>query len=72
MKKSLKLSVTLCPSFPHFAQFARDSRIEFVRLNSAQVSLFELETELAIFEKTKNTCPMYFDVKARQIGRAHV
>ncbi len=66
MKKSLKLSVTLCPSFPHFAQFARDSRIEFVRLNSAQVSLFELETELAIFEKTKNTCPMYFDVKARQ------
>lgn len=63
----LKLLVTLWPSFPHFARFAKDDRIAGVRLNSAMMSSSELDAELALVAKTAPTAPLFFDVKARQM-----
>lgn len=61
-----RLMVTLWPSFLHFQRFAQDGRLAGIRLNSAQMSLFELEDELAIVAATKTVCPLYYDIKARQ------
>lgn len=63
---NLELLVTLWPSFPHFPKFAEDSRLSGIRLNSAMMSNPELEKELGVIAKTKNTCPLFFDVKGRQ------
>lgn len=64
--QELKLMVTLWPSFPHFARFAGDTRLAGLRLNSAMMSTSELETELAIIEKTPSRSPLYYDIKGRQ------
>ena len=68
----LKLMVTLCPSFPHFAEFAADTRLAGIRLNSAKLIGPELDTELAIVQKTDVKVPLYFDLKGRQMRIAEV
>jgi hypothetical protein len=64
---SLKLLATLWPSFPHFQRFARDSRLDGIRLNSAMMNIDELDTELGIVAKTTDAIPLYFDIKGRQL-----
>ena len=64
---SLKLSVTLWPSFPHFDQFAYDDRINCIRLNSAMMSTTELDEELVKLSRSKIKTPLYYDIKGRQL-----
>ena len=64
--KDLKLQVTLCPSFPHFLRFAGDQRLSGIRINSAQVDVFELDKEIEIANTVKDM-PLYFDIKGRQL-----
>jgi len=64
--KSLKLMVTLWPSFPHFSKFANDPRLSGIRLNSAMINNPELERELKTLPNFGPTVPLYFDAKGRQ------
>jgi hypothetical protein len=63
----LDLHVTLWPSFPHFAEFAKDTRLKGIRLNSAMITNPELERELALMKSLDITVPLYFDIKGRQL-----
>ena len=63
----VNLSVTLWPSFPHFTRFANDSRISSIRLNSAQMSVPELDTELDKIRHMHLEMPLYYDIKGRQL-----
>jgi pyruvate kinase len=65
--ETLNLSVTLWPSFSHFGQFVRDSRVSSIRLNSAMMSMPELDEELTKIEKMKVKTPLYYDIKGRQL-----
>lgn len=60
--------VTLWPSpdFPHFRHFARDKRIQGIRLNSAMMEASEIN---GYFVKEMNTAnvPLWFDIKAMQL-----
>lgn len=76
---SLNLSVTLCPSFPHFERFFKDKRISSIRLNSAMMGTFELDKELdKLKDIIKNSSssglssrfmitPLFYDIKGRQL-----
>ena len=66
LPKPLKLMVTLWPSFPHFAKFARDERLSGIRLNSAMINNPELEKELKSLSDFGVTVPLWFDAKGRQ------
>ena len=61
------LLVTLWPSFPHFKRFATDDRVSAIRLNSAMMSLFELDKELDIIQNVKTKKPLLYDIKGRQM-----
>ena len=63
----VNLSVTLWPSFPHFPRFSRDSRISSIRLNSAQMSVPELDAELDKIRHMHIEMPLYYDIKGRQL-----
>lgn len=65
--QDINLSVTLWPSFPHFPRFARDRRISSIRLNSAQMSVPELDQELAKIASMNLDKPLYYDIKGRQL-----
>jgi len=64
---NLNLSVTLWPSFPHFAPFATDDRISSIRLNSAMMSMVELDEELERIKNMRIDVPLYYDIKGRQL-----
>lgn len=64
--KKVNLAVTLWPSFAHFPRFAKDDRVQSIRLNSAMMQVDELEHEFKIasqFDKEK----LWFDIKGRQL-----
>lgn len=63
----INLSVTLWPSFPHFKRFATDPRISSIRLNSAQMSVPELDIELERVNQMDLSIPLYYDIKGRQL-----
>ena len=65
--QNINLSVTLWPSFPHFNQFAYDSRISSIRLNSAMMNMVELDQELDRISKMHIETPLYYDIKGRQL-----
>ena len=65
--KDLELMVTLCPTFPHYERFARDSRIQGVRLNSAMVFGDEVDAEINAANAVSGARPLYFDIKGRQL-----
>ncbi len=65
--QDINLSVTLWPSFPHFPRFARDKRIAAIRLNSAQMSVPELDQELEKIASMDIETPLYYDIKGRQL-----
>ncbi len=66
-RNALQLMVTLWPSFPHFPRFAHDTRLSGIRLNSAMMSVSELDQELELVRKLEDPVPLYFDVKGRQL-----
>jgi hypothetical protein len=61
-----KMLVTLWPRFPHFNRFAFDKRLAGIRLNSAMISIPELDDELPLIP-SEPPVPMYFDIKGRQL-----
>lgn len=63
----VNLSVTLWPSFPHFEKFARDRRIASIRLNSAMMSIPELDVELDKISRMNIKTSLYYDIKGRQL-----
>ena len=63
----VNLSVTLWPSMPHFTRFANDKRISSIRLNSAQMSVPELDSELEKIRHMHLKTPLYYDIKGRQL-----
>jgi Pyruvate kinase, barrel domain len=65
-KPDVELMVTLLPSFLHFSKFAYDSRLSGIRLNSAMLTNFDLDKELAQIPKDVQV-PLYFDIKGRQL-----
>lgn len=66
-RRAPDLLVTMCPSFPHFNRFAHDRRVQGIRFNSAMITLDELDNELARLRKLRPACPVYYDVKSRQM-----
>ncbi len=66
VKQDVEMMVTLLPSFPHFQKFANDSRLGGIRLNSAMLTNFDLDKELALIPKNVRV-PLYFDIKGRQL-----
>lgn len=64
---NLNLSVTLWPSFPHFPRFAHDERISSIRLNSAMMSMPELDEELEKIDRMNIKTPLFYDIKGRQL-----
>lgn len=60
------LHVTLWPEFAHFARFARDPRVQGIRLNSAMMELAEINDDFTRACKAA-TVPLWFDVKAMQM-----
>jgi hypothetical protein len=73
----LEFHVTIWPSFDHFPDFARDRRIQGMRLNSAMVETADIDKELGIVAKmrddaiskcyTSSCVPLWFDIKGRQL-----
>ena len=63
----LKMMVTLTPSIPHFARFAKDSRLRGIRLNPPMLEDNELDNEFSIVKSLRDIVPLYFDVKGRQL-----
>ncbi len=66
VSQEMELMVTLLPSFDHFNKFANDGRLAGIRLNSAMLSVFDLEKELSLIPKDVRV-PLYFDIKGRQL-----
>ncbi len=66
-KLSLEFLVTLWPTFPHFARFARDDRLAGIRLNSAMIKAADVEHELDAAKRDGGHVPLYFDIKGRQL-----
>ena len=56
-ERDVDMLVTLWPSFPHFAEYARHPSVMGVRLNSAMMSCPELDKELAIASEAWNNLP---------------
>lgn len=67
MPRNLELLVTLSPSMPHFARFAQDTRLDGIRVNSAMIYAHEMEDELNAAKAVRNSVPLYFDLKGRQL-----
>jgi hypothetical protein len=67
MVNTCELYVTLWPTFPHFPRFAVDTRLSGVRLNSAMIHTHELDRELETARTVKETVPLFFDIKGRQL-----
>ena len=65
--QNINLSVTLWPSMPHFKRFVYDDRISSIRLNSAMMSMPELDVELAKINNMRMSKPLYYDIKGRQL-----
>ena len=57
----------MCPSFGHFYKFANDQRVDGVRLNSAMITLPELDRELEVLANRQPRAPVFYDVKGRQM-----
>ncbi len=66
-----RMLVTLWPSFPHFHRYVNDARLSGIRLNSAMVSVADLDRELPLIPKDPKV-PLYFDIKGRQLRITHV
>lgn len=66
VREDVEIMVTLLPSFPHFRDFIDDPRLGGIRLNSAMLTNFDLDNELALI-RYDATVPMYFDIKGRQL-----
>ncbi|MBS3113218.1 hypothetical protein J4418_03995 [Candidatus Woesearchaeota archaeon] len=80
-KDELQLWVTLWPSFSHYPNFARDSQISAIRLNSAMITPEQLPKDLQLANNYSGIVPLYFDIKGRQLrvvdviprdGRVHI
>lgn len=69
---NLNLMATLLPSFVHFADFANDTRLSGLRLNSAMSDRSEIANELRLVGKYSSTIPLWFDAKGRQLRIAEV
>ncbi len=65
--KNLDFLVTLWPTFPHFKRFAFDPRVNAIRLNSAMSKDETMEKDLKVNQDYVGHCPLYFDVKGRQL-----
>ena len=66
-KRHLHFLVTLCPSMPHFARFATDYRLSGIRINSAQMYTYELDSELAAAAAIKDPVALFYDIKGMQL-----
>ena len=65
-KKSVSLQVTLWPTFPHFARFVKDKRLQGIRMNSAMIKAPDLDAEITVARDNPGV-PLWFDVKGRQL-----
>lgn len=71
----LDLLVTLWPSFGHWSRFVKDKRLYGVRMNSAMITVPELEQELSVIHQAVHNAgimPLFFDIKSRQMRVAEV
>lgn len=59
-----KLFVTLSPGQDHFAGLCSDTRLEGLRMNVSMLSPQQVADDL---QKVPAGCPLYFDVKGRQL-----
>lgn len=62
-----ELFVTLCPTFSHYGYFAKDNRIQGIRLNSAMVFGNEIDREIEAANHIDGVQGLYFDIKGRQL-----
>jgi pyruvate kinase len=66
------LMVTLWPTFPHFERFVNDPRLSGVRMNTAKISVDQLQQDLTIFSHDAVPLPLWFDIKGRQLRIAEL
>lgn len=64
--KDVTFHVTLWPAFPHFPRFAKDNRVQGIRLNSAMMAASEIDEQF-YEEVQKATVPLWFDIKGMQL-----
>lgn len=67
MNPDLQLYCTLLPSMSYFGRFAKDPRIQGVRLNTPMLSEAELQTEFDLLSTGPAPPETFFDVKGRQL-----
>jgi len=65
--ENIKLMATLWPTFPHFEEFANDTRLSGVRLNSAMVKVDDIRDLLQVSKDLNCQVPLYFDIKGNQL-----
>lgn len=66
VKPETTFHVTLWPAFPHFKRFARDPRLQGIRLNSAMMHASEIDADF-VTQARRATVPLWFDIKGMQL-----
>lgn len=67
MNPNYEVLATLWPEMGHFSYFARDSRLQGIRLNTAMADAKTLPDLLDQALEAARDKPLYFDVKGRQL-----
>lgn len=62
-----ELIATLWPGFPHFSEFAKDPRLDAIRVNPAKIPIDELVTAVSRLNVKDAPVPLFYDVKGRQL-----
>ncbi|HIH24304.1 TPA: hypothetical protein HA251_04690 [Candidatus Woesearchaeota archaeon] len=65
--RPLEVLVTLAPDLPHYRRFARDSRVDGIRFNTAMEKPSEMPMLLRKAIDESCGTPLYLDVKGRQL-----
>jgi hypothetical protein len=64
--RPVNFHVTLWPAFGHFPRFARDPRLQGIRLNSAMMKASEIDDNF-VRRAGNAKVPMWFDIKGMQL-----
>lgn len=68
-----EMHVTMWPDMPHYEYFAaKHPLVKGVRLNTAMASTVEMPSVLKRAVNTRNSAPIYLDIKGRQLRITHV
>jgi hypothetical protein len=67
MLERCELIATLWPGFPHFTEFASDTRLDAIRINPAKIPINDLVAAVSKLNVRDAPVPLFYDVKGRQL-----